>query len=850
MAKPVNIEIHGDIKDLIRSLKKAKAEMKKLEGKVEEVKNTNKRAFKESGDAAKRYGDKGKKAFKQVGDQAGRTAKITQNLKGILITTFTAAAVIQGMRKMLKTITEFETAMKNLQSLTGLVGKDLEFLKDKAIEFSNESTVAAKDVTEAFMLVGSAMPVLLKMKDALADVTKQAIILSEASGLDMATSVRALTGTLNQFELSAKEAERVINALAAGSKEGAAAIPDLADSIDRFGAVANKANITVERSIGLIEVLAEKNLKGAESGTQLRNIILKLQAAGIGFVDGMFDINVALTEVAEKNLDAKEMTKLFGLESILAAQILTDNIPKIDKYTKAVTGTNTALEQAEINTNTISAAWDEMGNKWSNLVLKTEDGGGAISKVIRAIIVDLGNFANNLGWVGDRITDFFEGLGFDIREEKKGFEEYDKIFTKSINNILKIGENAAHREELMWKSRLAVQKEHGELTAQYYGRLFESLEKDYLNKKEEAQEDADLEELKATVDHQKKMTDAEKKAYDKRLKEFQDFKKKYLQEVEEDDLFIAPIDKATADKEWKKFISDTFESIGSNVKDKSDEWQPTLSDHIFRALGIAPDQQELFKENINQAYQFISDFYTQILDRQIQYYDEKIRLQENNISETQRQIGIEQEDRRQGFANEVTAEKEKLAKLKTERDKALKERQKVAKAQQRLETVQQTISLVSASANIIQSFSKLGPIGTILSVIALAAMWATFASAKAKAASVTKLAKGEVDIKGGQKGKDTIPAMLMEGESVLTVDATRKRKPLLMAMNEGNEKLVNSLMIREVLGTMDHRVNLDDSKNLAETNQLLREFMRSGSYTDANGNLIVKRGIITRKILN
>ena len=86
----------------------------------------------------------------------------------------------------------------------------------------------------------------------------------------------SLAGTINQFGLSANEAERVINVLAAGSKYGAAEIEELSQSFKVVGSAASAMGLTVEQSAGALEVLSKANLKGSEAGTALRNIILKL----------------------------------------------------------------------------------------------------------------------------------------------------------------------------------------------------------------------------------------------------------------------------------------------------------------------------------------------------------------------------------------------------------------------------------------------------------------------------------------------------------------------------------------------------------------------------------------------
>jgi hypothetical protein len=57
-------------------------------------------------------------------------------------------------------------------------------------------------------------------------------------------------------------------------------------------------------------------------------------------------------------------------------------------------------------------------------------------------------------------------------------------------------------------------------------------------------------------------------------------------------------------------------------------------------------------------------------------------------------------------------------------------------------------------------------------------------------------AKGVIDLKGGQAGKDSIPSMLMPGESVITTEATKGSKKLLKKVQakEINDKVLDDLL--------------------------------------------------------
>ncbi|HUW21514.1 MAG TPA: phage tail tape measure protein, partial [Candidatus Bathyarchaeia archaeon] len=118
--------------------------------------------------------------------------------------------LVNSVRRM----AEFEEVGSNLSAITGLMGEDLDFLKRKAIEMGGSTTKSSVDTLKAFKLIASAKPELLNNASALAATTKEAIALSEASGLELPAAAEALTTSLNQFSLSADQSSRVINVLA------------------------------------------------------------------------------------------------------------------------------------------------------------------------------------------------------------------------------------------------------------------------------------------------------------------------------------------------------------------------------------------------------------------------------------------------------------------------------------------------------------------------------------------------------------------------------------------------------------------------------------------------------------
>ena len=275
-----------------------------------------------------------------------------------------------GLRKLSDDAMEFQSRLANLSALTGLEGESLDWLGIKAKELSTSVTAdgvritqSAEDIVDAFTLMGSKKPELLTNKEALAQVTTEALKLAEAAKMDTKTAVESLANVMNQFNAGAEESSRYINVLAAGSKNGAAAVDKISTSIVKFGPAAASANISVEESVALIETLAEKGVEGEIAGTQLRTALLRLQTGADQFNPKVVGLNRALLNLNKANLSAGDLVKMFGQEAYTAGAILVSNTDRVEHYTKAVTNTNVAVEQAIKNTSTDKAMLEQRRNE-------------------------------------------------------------------------------------------------------------------------------------------------------------------------------------------------------------------------------------------------------------------------------------------------------------------------------------------------------------------------------------------------------------------------------------------------------------------------------------------------------
>ncbi len=310
------------------------------------------------------------------------------------------------IRGAIKTISEFETAVADLSAVTGQEGKDLDFLKEKAIDFSKKYGESAANIATAFKLAGSARPELLKNGAAMADLTEKAIILSKASGDDVPTSIANLTGTLNAFELPASAAGKVMDILANASKEGAQEIPYLTEAFTKFGGVAANAGIGIAESAAAVEILGLKIPEASIAGNNLKNVMLTLQKAAADQNRPFQGLTKELEMMKPKMNDVNFMMETFGRENILAAQTLIGSTDELKRFTGALDVNGTAQEQASIKSKTLAEAGARLKANIEGYVLEMLNGVDASKGLAGALDFLANNFESIVYWIGKGIQAF------------------------------------------------------------------------------------------------------------------------------------------------------------------------------------------------------------------------------------------------------------------------------------------------------------------------------------------------------------------------------------------------------------------------------------------------------------
>ena len=250
-------------------------------------------------------------------------------------------------------------------------------------------------------------------------------------------------------------------------------------------------------------------------------------------------------------------------------------------------------------------------------------------------------------------------------------------------------------------------------------------------------------------------------------------------------------------------------------------------------LGMNDEDYAATKEAAKNFVNELSGFLGQIAETRIKESETQIQQSNDVIDDLETQLKKQQDDIRAGLGGNTEVIQQQLDKEKAVRAKAQQDRKKAIKTQQALETASQISSIITAIANVVQGWSTVPLIGSILGIAAAGVMVAAFTKMKIDQAKSNKqLAEGGTGIFGGgshKSGNDTyipeIDRSVEVGErwDVWSKKDTNKYGGVLDAIRSGdNLKIANSLGGYNI----NNIIVPDNTQQLKEHNELLKKSIK------------------------
>lgn len=323
------------------------------------------------------------------------------------------AALGYTVSESISSVSDFETHLDGLQSLTGLGDDAMKSIADGAIEMSKGFKSSASEIVDSMKLIGSQAPELLQNQDALMKVTEAANVLSEAAGIEVVDAAKGVTTVMNQMGASASEATNIINVLAASSQQGSADVAYLNTAFEKAGTAAKSAGMDYTQLAAAVETIAPKFSSADVAGSTLNSTLLALSVqANDKFKPAVVGMDQALQNLAKAEMDDIQMKNLVGASNITMLKTLIEAKDTFKGFESSLAGTNTAYEQMAINTDNLDGTINGLKSNWEALLLTLGES-DIIQGIIQFFQQVISTLTELINYISATIKEF-EGLGGSI----------------------------------------------------------------------------------------------------------------------------------------------------------------------------------------------------------------------------------------------------------------------------------------------------------------------------------------------------------------------------------------------------------------------------------------------------
>lgn len=331
---------------------------------------------------------------------------------GLAVAAFGVAAV--------KMAADFDQQMSTVQANTGATSAQMDQLRAAAIEAGASTVYSASDSADAINDLGKAG---MSVTDILTGGLTGALNLAASDGMAVGDAAEYMANALSMFHLKGSQASQVADTLAAGAGKAVGNVSDFGEALNNCGAQANSFGMNIQETTGVLALFAQNGTIGAEAGTQLNSMLMKLAAPSTEAANTMKELGISAYDAqghfvgmakfagqlqkAEKNLTDEQRNQanatIFGSYAIKAANYLYEaGESGVNKWTKAVSESGYAAEQAAAKNNNLKGDLENLGGSMESLMISVGEGAqGPLRKMVQGL---------------DTLVDAFAGLPSGVQQ--------------------------------------------------------------------------------------------------------------------------------------------------------------------------------------------------------------------------------------------------------------------------------------------------------------------------------------------------------------------------------------------------------------------------------------------------
>lgn len=323
---------------------------------------------------------------------------------GLAVAAFGVAAV--------KMAADFDQQMSTVQANTGATSAQMDQLRAAAIEAGASTVYSASDSADAINDLGKAG---MSVTDILTGGLSGALNLAASDGMAVGDAAEYMANALSMFHLKGSQASQVADTLAAGAGKAVGNVSDFGEALNNCGAQANSFGMNVQETTGVLALFAQNGTIGAEAGTQLNSMLMKLAAPSTEASNTMKELGISAYDAqhhfigmanfagqlqkAEKGLTDEQRNQanatIFGSYAIKAANYLYEaGESGVNKWTKAVSESGYAAEQAAAKNNNLKGDLENLSGSMESLMISVGEGAqGPLRKMVQGLDTLIDAFA-------------------------------------------------------------------------------------------------------------------------------------------------------------------------------------------------------------------------------------------------------------------------------------------------------------------------------------------------------------------------------------------------------------------------------------------------------------------------
>lgn len=270
----------------------------------------------------------------------------------IAAATFAAgsAAFVAFSKSAVQTGAEFDTAMSQVAATMGVTTDEIQNLRDFAKEMGATTKFSAVESAQALNYMALAGYDAEKSMKTLPTVMN----LASAGAMDLARASDMVTDAESALGLTSEQTAKMVDQMAKTASKSNTSVEQLGDAMLTIGGTANIMAGGTDRLQTVLGLMADNGIKGAEAGTHLRNMLLRLSSPT---KEGSDTLKALGVEVFDTSGNMRDMQTIIG-DLGKAMSSLTE-----EQKVQAISNIFNARDLSAVNAllGTSEQRWNELG---------------------------------------------------------------------------------------------------------------------------------------------------------------------------------------------------------------------------------------------------------------------------------------------------------------------------------------------------------------------------------------------------------------------------------------------------------------------------------------------------------